>query len=181
MDAVVIVFETQHTLSINWIGNAMNDTIAEAVLSIILAAENSRASLPGITSHHRSKFVALDIIAPHAAVVRQDKLSRVLLFLREQFGDSITEVEDGVEIRVDNVESHMAKLDFETMEVEGKWEPLVSRVKYIVKRALGVVAPLGLGGVVEVDEDLVAEMEGLVDDGIGHENGNGIGKIEDED
>jgi cleavage and polyadenylation specificity factor subunit 3 len=180
MDAVVVVFETQQTLSINWIGNAMNDTIAEAVLTIILAAENSRASLPGNFLQNQFNIIALDMIAPHAAVVRQDKLSRVLLFLREQFGDSITEAEDGVEIRVDNVESHMAKLDFETMEVEGKWEPLVSRVKYIVKRALGVVAPLGVGGVVE-DEDLVAEMEGLVDDGIGHENRNGIGKIEDED
>jgi hypothetical protein len=56
MDAVVVVFETQHTLSINWIGNAMNDTIAEAVLTIILAAENSRASLPGILSHNQFKL-----------------------------------------------------------------------------------------------------------------------------
>lgn len=180
MDAVVVVFESPHTLSINWIGNAMNDTIAEAVLTIILAAESSRASLSGIYSPNQSNVVAMNVIAPHGAVPRQDKLSRVLLFLNEQFGDSVTQVEDGVEIRVDNVESHMAKLDFETMEVEGKWEPLVSRVKHIVKRALGVVAPLGLGGVVK-DEDLVAEMEGFVGDGIGHENGNGIGKIEDED
>ena len=180
MDAVLVVFESPHTLSINWIGNAMNDTVAEAVLTIILAAENSRVSLSGKAPHKQSNGLALDAIAPHAAVPRQEKLSRVLRFLKEQFGDSITEVEDGVEIRVDNIESHMAKWDYETMEVEGKWEPLVSRVKYIVKRALGVVAPMGLGGVVE-DEDLVAEMEGLVDDRIGHENGHGVGKIEDDD
>jgi len=48
MDAVVIVFESQHILSINWIGNPMNDTIADAVLAIILAAESSPASLKGI-------------------------------------------------------------------------------------------------------------------------------------
>jgi cleavage and polyadenylation specificity factor subunit 3 len=47
MDAVVIVFESEHQLSINWIGNAMNDTIADAVLAIILAAESSPASLKG--------------------------------------------------------------------------------------------------------------------------------------
>jgi cleavage and polyadenylation specificity factor subunit 3 len=47
MDAVVVVFESAHLLSINWIGNAMNDTIADAVLAIILAAERSPASLKG--------------------------------------------------------------------------------------------------------------------------------------
>ena len=102
------------------------------------------------------------------------------MFLEAQFGDSITVVEDGVEIRVDENESHMAKLDFETMEVECKWEPLESRVKHIVKRALGVVAPLGVGGVVE-EEDLMAEIEGLVDNGITIENLNGVTKIEDEE
>jgi cleavage and polyadenylation specificity factor subunit 3 len=47
MDSVVIVFEFQYQLSINWIGNAMNDTIADSVLAIILAAESSPASLKG--------------------------------------------------------------------------------------------------------------------------------------
>lgn len=47
MDAVVVVFESAYLLSINWIGNAMNDTIADAVLAIILAAESSPASLRG--------------------------------------------------------------------------------------------------------------------------------------
>jgi hypothetical protein len=124
--------------------------------------------------------IAVDKISLHAAVPRQDKLSRILLFLEAQFGDAITPVADGVEIRVDDNEAHMAKLDFETMEVECKWEPLESRVKHIVKRALGVVAPLGIGGVVK-EEDLMAEMEGLMDDGIKPSDGNGIGKIEDED
>ena len=122
----------------------------------------------------------MDTVSPHAAIPRQDRLTRVLLFLDAQFGDTITPVADGVEIRVDENESHMAKLDFETMEVECKWEPLESRVKHIVKRALGVVAPLGLGGVVE-EEDLMAEIEGLVDDGIKIENGNGVDKIEDDE
>ena len=81
---------------------------------------------------------------------------------------------------MDENESHKAKLDFETMEVECKWEPLESRVKHIVKRALGVVAPMGRGGVVDED-DLMAEIEGLVDDAIKIENGNGVSKIEDED
>jgi hypothetical protein len=47
MDAVVVVFESAYQLSINWIGNAMNDTIADAVLAIILAAESAPASLKG--------------------------------------------------------------------------------------------------------------------------------------
>jgi Pre-mRNA 3'-end-processing endonuclease polyadenylation factor C-term len=104
------------------------------------------------------------------------------MFLEAQFGDAITRVADGVEIRVDQVESHVAKLDFDTMEVVCKWEPLDSRVKHIVKRALGVVAPLGTPGVLE-EGDLMAEIEGLVDDNIKqeNENGNGIPKMEDED
>lgn len=48
MDAVVVVFESAYQLSLNWIGNAMNDTIADAVLAIILAAESSPASLKGL-------------------------------------------------------------------------------------------------------------------------------------
>lgn len=48
MDAVVVVFESASQLSINWIGNAMNDTIADAVLAIIISAETSPASLKGI-------------------------------------------------------------------------------------------------------------------------------------
>ena len=42
-----MVFESAYLLSINWIGNAMNDTIADAVLAIVLAAESSPASLKG--------------------------------------------------------------------------------------------------------------------------------------
>jgi Pre-mRNA 3'-end-processing endonuclease polyadenylation factor C-term len=48
MDAVVLVFESQYEVSINWLGNAMNDSIADAVLCIILGAESSPSSLIGI-------------------------------------------------------------------------------------------------------------------------------------
>jgi hypothetical protein len=71
----------------------------------------------------------------------------------------------------------MAKLDFETMEVECKWEPLESRVKHIIKRALGVVAPLGIGGI--ADDEIMTEIEGLVDEGIKTENG--VTKVEDDE
>ena len=174
MDAVIIVFESSYQLSINWIGNAMNDTIADSVLAIILAAESSPASLKGCASIELNNSVAVDLVSPHAAASRQDRLNRVLLFLEAQFGDAITPVPDGIEIRVDDNESHMAKLDFETMEVECKWEPLDSRVKHIVRRALGVVAPLGIGGVVK-EEDLMEELMNIE-----HEEGNGI-KVEEED
>jgi len=43
-----VVFESPYYVSINWVGNVMNDTIADAVLAIILAAESSPASLKGI-------------------------------------------------------------------------------------------------------------------------------------
>ena len=48
MDAVVLVFESQYEVSINWQGNAMNDSIADAILCIILGAESSPASLIGM-------------------------------------------------------------------------------------------------------------------------------------
>ena len=118
----------------------------------------------------------MDQISPHAAAPRQQRLMRVLDFLEAQFGDTITPVEDGVEIRVDDNEAHMAKLDFDTMEVECKWEPLDSRVKHIVKRALGVVAPLGEPSVVDdLEANLLAEIEAVK-----QENGHDI-KMEDED
>jgi cleavage and polyadenylation specificity factor subunit 3 len=171
MDSVVVVFESQYVISINWIGNPMNDTVADAVLAIILAAESSPASLK-----------AVDQISPHAALPRKDRLDRILLFLEAQFGDAVTPVEDGVEIRVDEIDSHKAKLDFDTMEVECKWEPLESRVKHIIKRALGVVAPLGRGGVVDEDEDLMAEIDGLTEsEGIKLEHENGVMKIEEDE
>lgn len=160
----------------------MNDTIADAVLAIILAAESSPASLKGIIYLMPKLTIAVDQISPHAALPRKDRLDRVLLFLEAQFGDAVTPVEDGVEIRVDGVEAHKAKLDFETMEVECKWEPLDSRVKHIIKRALGVVAPVGRGGVVDEEEDLMAEIEGLAEtEGIKLEQENGVTKLEEDD
>lgn len=63
------------------------------------------------------------------------------------------------------------------MEVECKWEPLESRVKHIIKRALGVVAPLSIGGI--ADDEIMTEIEGLVDQGIKTENG--ITKVEDDE
>jgi Pre-mRNA 3'-end-processing endonuclease polyadenylation factor C-term len=54
MDAVVLVFESQYEVSINWQGNAMNDSIADAVLCIILGAESSRASLIGTALPQKS-------------------------------------------------------------------------------------------------------------------------------
>jgi len=179
MDAVVLVFESQNEVSINWIGNSMNDTIADAVLCIILGVESSPSSLLGNLPPPIPHLtpVAMDQISPHAATPRQDRLQRVLIFLEAQFGDAMTPVEDGIEIRVDDNEAHMAKLDFATMEVECKWEPLESRVKHIVKRALSVVAPLSEGGVVnDLEGNLLTEME----DGIKEENGHDI-KMEDED
>jgi hypothetical protein len=125
-------------------------------------------------------IVAVDTISPHTAVPRQDRIERILLFLDAQFGDTITLVDGGVEIRVDDDESHVAKLDFDTMEVECKYELLESRVKQIIKRALGVVAPLGIGGVLD-DDDIMTEIDGLVDDNIKKENGDTIDKIEDDD
>ena len=83
---------------------------------------------------------------------------------------------------MDGIEAHKAKLDFETMEVECKWEPLDSRVKHIIKRALSVVAPLGRGGVVDEEEDLMAEIEGLAEtEGIKLEQENGVTKLEEDD
>src|SRR5271156_456595 len=140
MDAVIVVFESTYQLSINWIGNAMNDTIADTVLAIILTAESSPVSLQGSPTYDKYLILAEELLTSHATISRSDKLDRVLLFLKAQFGDAATPVSDGVEIRVDNIESHMAKLDFDTLQVECKWEPLDSRVKHIVKRALGVVA-----------------------------------------
>ena len=125
-------------------------------------------------------IVAVDTISPHAAVPRQDRIERIFLFLDAQFGDTITLVDGGVEIRVDDDESHVAKLDFDTMEGECKYELLESRVKQIIKRALGVVAPLGIGGVLD-DDDIMTEIDGLVDDNIKKENGDTIDKIEDDD
>lgn len=125
-------------------------------------------------------MAAADMISPHATVPRQDRLDRVLIFLDAQFGDAVTRLKDGVEIRVDNIESHVAKLDFDTMQVECKWEPLDSRVKQIVKRALGVVAPLGRGGVIE-DGDLMAEMEEFAQGSIKLEDGNDLVKMEDDE
>ena len=46
-----MVFESTYQLSINWIGNVMNDTIADAVLAIILAAESSPVSLQGFPTY----------------------------------------------------------------------------------------------------------------------------------
>ncbi|GAO51751.1 mRNA cleavage and polyadenylation specificity factor complex subunit Ysh1 [Saitoella complicata NRRL Y-17804] len=133
MDTVTIRCVEEYELEIEWVGNVMNDSIADAVLAILLGVESSPASVKLTNqscshSHYPS----------HANVTPALRLERVLMFLEAQFGEWLTSTDVGCNIVVDD---HKASVNLETLEVECGFEPLRSRIKAVLERAVGTVAP----------------------------------------
>jgi len=197
-------------VEIEWEGNLANDSIADAVMAVLLTVESSPAAVRQSSklhnhshSHGQEKKQEYDAFGdpiveeaksngdakqglgerrnPHANVTPEERLSRLFMFLEAQFGEDAisplaaprisqittngTTGEDdnddvareklaakevarlhalgipvpGLEIRVDK---HVAKVWLEDLDVECANKTLGDRVRAVVERGVGTVAPL---------------------------------------
>ncbi len=83
----------QKQVELEWEGNTMNDGIADAVMAVLMTVESSPAAVRYSSSksshHHEQKMPKNE----HTKLAPEDRLSRLCMFLEEQFGDNITPIE----------------------------------------------------------------------------------------
>ncbi|KAK9458107.1 beta-lactamase-like protein [Dipodascopsis uninucleata] len=131
MDAVTVWCHAK-SLVIEWEGNIINDTIADSVLAILLSVDSSPMSI---------KLTSKDCHSQHGKIQRPEILERVLVFLDSQFGNAIKPLEDPDDGLTIEIDGHVATVDFHMMEVTCTYEPLRSRVKHILDRAIETILP----------------------------------------
>ncbi|KAG5440228.1 hypothetical protein PCANB_001798 [Pneumocystis canis] len=130
MNIVSIKCLQKNIISLEWPGNALNDTIADTVLAIILAAENSPVSVKTFNSDkNHCLYTGFDC---------KEKKNRIEMFLKSQFGQSLVVNDDIFEIHIDQ---HVAKINLETFDVECTYEPLRSRVSHVLGGAISTITP----------------------------------------
>ncbi|OLL23919.1 Endoribonuclease ysh1 [Neolecta irregularis DAH-3] len=127
MDCISLAFVSEYRLRIEWIGNLMNDTIADAVLAIVMSAESSPASVILTSQPCR-----------HAHITPTERLERIRMFLEAQFGEEIEYTDIGVDIKVDET---IAKIDLTTLQVDCLSGPLKDRVVHTLTRAIETISP----------------------------------------
>ncbi|KAJ9616329.1 endoribonuclease ysh1 [Cladophialophora chaetospira] len=83
-------------VELEWEGNTMNDGIADAVMAVLMTVESSPAAVKyssSKSSHHHHGHEHKTPKNEHTQLAPQDRLSRLCMFLEEQFGDNITPIE----------------------------------------------------------------------------------------
>ncbi|KAL7270511.1 endoribonuclease ysh1 [Rhizina undulata] len=83
-----------------WVGNVLNDGVADAVLTVLLSVESSPAAVKYTHKphHHHPESTESNFppaISPHAHVSPSQRLERILMFLDAQFGDCVTPLDPG--------------------------------------------------------------------------------------
>lgn len=206
--AVKVLCRDGGEVELEWEGNAMNDSIADAVMAVLLTIESSPAAVKHSAKAHGHTHRELtpeydafgDIVQktangfgdediamanassgpgagepnPFNPSTAQEKLNRLFMFLEAQFGEeAVTPIAEpklpagegdegddvavakaknaelarlhdmgipvpGVEIKVDKL---VAKVWLEKLEVECANRVLAERVRAVVERGVGVVAP----------------------------------------
>ncbi|PSK49428.1 hypothetical protein B9Z65_8223 [Elsinoe australis] len=95
MGAVHVVLKEQGEVVVDWEGNVHNDSIADAVMAVLLTVESSPAAVKQSSkSHSHSHNHDSKRRNLHANLDPQERLSRLCMFLESHFGsDSITPIE----------------------------------------------------------------------------------------
>ncbi|KAG4305104.1 hypothetical protein PORY_001274 [Pneumocystis oryctolagi] len=130
MNIVSIKFLQKNIISLEWPGNALNDTIADTVLAIILAAENNPTSIK-MSELNKNRCL-------HSGFNYEERNERIEMFLKSQFGQALVINGNIFEIHIDH---HVAKINLETFEVECTYEPLRSRVSHVLGGAIATITP----------------------------------------
>ncbi|KAI9476393.1 MAG: beta-lactamase-like protein [Benjaminiella poitrasii] len=120
-------------VTLEWIGNAMNDMVADSVMAVILSIDSSPASVKASSqpcSHH----------TPNDAVTLDKEFLDVVSFLEAQFGEVEMDEEDKT-IKV-NVDGSEAMVDTIKFTVKSEDEALQRRVADVLSRVKMVVRPI---------------------------------------
>ncbi|CAZ83176.1 unnamed protein product [Tuber melanosporum] len=86
-------------VELEWVGNMLNDGIADATAAVLMGLETSPAAVRhSSTSHihtHSSTLSEIPETSPHAHIRHSDRIEQVLTFLEAQFGDCVTPLPPG--------------------------------------------------------------------------------------
>ncbi|KAI9272785.1 beta-lactamase-like protein [Phascolomyces articulosus] len=133
-------------LTLEWIGNAMNDMIADSVLAVILSVDSSPASVKASThpcSHsHSGAEEDRDVPLEHDKIQQEIDMNfqDVVAFLTEQFGEvNFDEKEHKVTVNVDGSQAIVDSLKF---SVESEDDVLLKRVNDVMQRIKLAVNPI---------------------------------------
>lgn len=159
MDSVKIIHEGNQT-TIEWVGNVMNDAIADSVLAVLLSVDSSPASVKMTSkscnhdhgsgdeaAHHKheedDKKKAI-IKTGHANLTTMDRIEQVSAILTAQFGDTYQIAPDhkSATIVIDNMK---AEISFQDNDLSVKCQSsriLQERISHVLERAVNTVAPL---------------------------------------
>jgi cleavage and polyadenylation specificity factor subunit 3 len=98
MGAVHIAIQPDGHIEVEWEGNMLNDGVADAVIGVLLSVERTPASVrQSSTSHNHSHANSETALQRKADDLRKqrdpkEKMSRLLLLLESQFGQTITPI-----------------------------------------------------------------------------------------
>lgn len=135
MDAVTVI-HSKNLATIEWVGNIMNDAIADAVLGLLLSVDSSPASVKLSSkscSHSHGEHGGHDPFI--------EKVEQVSAILRAQFGDSYTLAEDHRTATIE-IDAMKAVIHFESLTVDCKAKTLLQRIIHVLDRASYTVSPL---------------------------------------
>lgn len=146
MDSVKIVHEGNQS-TIEWVGNVMNDAIADSVLAVLLSVDSSPASvkMTSKSCNHGHDYndhdKACSSVNGHANLTTMDRIAQVSAILTAQFGDCYKIADDhkSAEIVIDNLTAHISFVD---LSVTCPSRILEQRVTHVLERAVNTVAPL---------------------------------------
>ncbi|QIW96236.1 hypothetical protein AMS68_001754 [Peltaster fructicola] len=85
--AVIMTCQSNGQIELEWEGNTTNDSIADAVIAVLLSVETSPAAIKRSSQHahdHGDSKPKRNIMA---AATPEEKLSRLFMFLEAQFGE----------------------------------------------------------------------------------------------
>lgn len=133
MNAVRVIHEGDQT-TIEWVGNVMNDAIADTTLAVLLSVDSSPASVKMSSKscehdHRNHKPSSLD------------RIDEVCALIRPQFGNTFSVAQDRRTATVD-IDGKVARINFEDLSVECAWEPLKNRITHILEMSVNIAAPL---------------------------------------
>lgn len=146
MDSVKIVHEGNQS-TVEWVGNVMNDAIADSVLAVLLSVDSSPASVKMTSKScnhghdHSDDNKKCNSGNGHANLTTMDRIEQVSAILTAQFGDCYKIAEDrkSADIVIDNLTAHISFVD---LSVTCPSRILEQRVTHVLERAVNTVAPL---------------------------------------
>ncbi|SMQ47566.1 unnamed protein product [Zymoseptoria tritici ST99CH_1A5] len=132
---VLVTCRERGELELEWEGNATNDSVADAVMAVLMTVESSPAAVKQSSRQHAHDHFGDDPVEedgvngdggkkgknPHANVSPEEKLGRLCMFLEAQFGEdcvgpiarpkmpAVENGADGEEEEVDEVEREKAE------------------------------------------------------------------------